>query len=409
MNVKKTFSRYAIFASVMAFGFACSHSEKLVDNEFLIEGRLSDVEDGTIILLLRTNDNKMNGSNIMVTDTVKNGHFTFKGEVVSNPDWLSILAISEGFPPMPQDVWVAPKTKVKIEGKGKILPLWEVKSSVPYQKEANIYKDKCRDIIAEYARTHAERSYLLAKRNAAASEEETLVYRKSLDSNSVMLTSLTEKLYLAYADVMAQMNISTIWLDKMLLIARSLNNYDNLRNKANELYAKMSEEDKNTSMGQLITVSLFPPTVVGVGDSFADADLLDINGETKQISDYLGKYLLLDFWSRGCGPCIMALPEMKEISETYSENLTIISISLDTEDWWKEAMASHEMPWVNIRDSKGWGGLAASYGVNGIPNYVIISPEGKVVDKWAGYGTGYLKTKIGEKIVSNQKQIKQIY
>jgi len=34
----------------------------------------------------------------------------------------------------------------------------------------------------------------------------------------------------------------------------------------------------------------------------------------------------------------------------------------------------------------------------GIPNYVLISPEGIIVDKWAGYGTGLLKQKVGENL-----------
>ena len=58
----------------------------------------------------------------------------------------------------------------------------------------------------------------------------------------------------------------------------------------------------------------------------------------------------------------------------------------------------HDMPWVNIRDPKGMGGLAADYGVNAIPNYVMISQEGKVVDKWAGFGSGFLKRKVSENI-----------
>ena len=94
----------------------------------------------------------------------------------------------------------------------------------------------------------------------------------------------------------------------------------------------------------------------------------------------------------------MALPEMKEISETYSEKLTIISISLDTDAMWKEAMNEHDTPWINIRDPKGYGGLAANYGVRGIPNYTMISPEGKVIDKWMGFGDGHLKRKVGENI-----------
>jgi thiol-disulfide isomerase/thioredoxin len=129
-----------------------------------------------------------------------------------------------------------------------------------------------------------------------------------------------------------------------------------------------------------------------------DADFFDINGNTKHLSDYSGKYLLLDFWSSGCGPCIMALPEMKEISETYSEKLTIVSISFDPDAGWKKAMATHDMPWVNIRDPKSFGGLAANYGVSGIPHYVIISPENKIVDKWVGYVNGLIKKKVSEHV-----------
>ena len=160
----------------------------------------------------------------------------------------------------------------------------------------------------------------------------------------------------------------------------------------------MSEDDKSTPIGYEITANIFPPPIVGVGDDMADADFFDMDGNIKHLSDYSGKYLLLDFWSRGCGPCIAALPEMKEISETYRDNLIIISISLDAEATWKEAMAKHDMPWINIRDPKSMGGLAANYGVMGIPNYVMISPENVIIDKWMGFGTGYLQRKVSENI-----------
>ena len=96
----------------------------------------------------------------------------------------------------------------------------------------------------------------------------------------------------------------------------------------------------------------------------------------------------------------MSLPEMKEISEIYSEKLTIISISLDTKSRWELATNTYDMPWINIRDPKSYGGLAANYGVNGIPSYVMISPEGKVIDKWGGFGEGNLKRKVNKNIKS---------
>jgi len=55
------------------------------------------------------------------------------------------------------------------------------------------------------------------------------------------------------------------------------------------------------------------------------------------------------------------------------------------------------MPWVNIRDPKAMGGLIASYGARGIPYYVVISPEGKVIDQWFGYFDGFITKKSGQK------------
>lgn len=57
------------------------------------------------------------------------------------------------------------------------------------------------------------------------------------------------------------------------------------------------------------------------GDKMADTELFDLDGKIHHLTDFNGKYILLDFWSSGCGPCIMALPEMKEIQEQYKSVL----------------------------------------------------------------------------------------
>lgn len=126
----------------------------------------------------------------------------------------------------------------------------------------------------------------------------------------------------------------------------------------------------------------------------ADTELFDLDGKIHHLTDFNGKYILLDFWSSGCGPCIMALPEMKEIQEQYKKRLTIISLSSDTKSRWKAASAKHEMTWQNLNDLKQTAGLYAKYGVRGIPNYVLISPEGKIMKMWSGYGKGSLKLKM---------------
>ena len=400
--MKKSSFRFYLLASIIFFSVVHSHSENLLDNEFLIEGEISGVEDGTIINLIRWDEHT--GKRI-ASDTLRSGRFIFKEKAESNTDKLSISPRGDGFSSKMLYVWVAPGVKVEIKGNGKLHPLWEVKSSVPYQKEQNLYTDKSRDIIAESARISIERNKAGSKIMAASSREESIPYRNIVDSLDVIGDSLMVIEYSAYVDILEKTNITPIWLEKMrniaLLVEPSKENkkyYGELRKKVEVLYERMSEEDKQTSYGAHITARLFPSIVVEIGDDFADTDLLDASGNVKHLANYLGKYLLLDFWSRGCGPCIMALPEMKEISETYSEKLTIISISLDTDAMWKEAMNKHDMPWVNIRDPKSYGGLAANYGVRGIPNYIMISPEGKIIDKWMGFSNGSLKKNISKNI-----------
>ena len=401
----------AAILGITFFSGACMRSEKLVGNQFLIEGEVSGVEDGTVIRLFRCNDNIRfinHDRSIFTTDTVKNGRFRFKGETVSNLDWLYIESRGKGFPNMFLDIWVAPRTKVKITGKGKLYPVWDVQSSVPYQKEQNRYTNKSRDLIAEYARVQIEKNNMFENRGSIASEEERLAFNENFESLAVVLDSLWIQQMIAEVDILEETNITTIWLERLRAVVMTLRHndnalteyelYDYLRTKAVELYEKMSEKDKNTAYGKEITANLFPPSVVKVGDNMPDADLLDVDGNTKRIADYLGKYLLLDFWNSGCVPCIRALPEMKDILGTYCDKLTIVSISLDSDANWKEAMVKHDIPWVNIRDPKSWNGLALSYGVSGIPNYIMISPEGKIVDKWVGYSTGSLKQKVSENI-----------
>ena len=58
------------------------------------------------------------------------------------------------------------------------------------------------------------------------------------------------------------------------------------------------------------------PVMVDIGDDMVDADLIDRDGHICHLSEFKGKYILLDFWNRGCGPCMKAFPEAAEIAET---------------------------------------------------------------------------------------------
>lgn len=137
--------------------------------------------------------------------------------------------------------------------------------------------------------------------------------------------------------------ITPVWLDKYQLFCSFLQYNQKFGNQdlIRSLYTRMSEADKQTETGQLITAYLNLPEEVNVGDEMVDGDLYDLDGNVRHLTEFKGKYILLDFWSQGCGPCVQSLPEMEEITEMYKGRMEVISISQDPKDEWKKFIAEN--------------------------------------------------------------------
>ena len=168
------------------------------------------------------------------------------------------------------------------------------------------------------------------------------------------------------------------------------------RKEVEELYARLTDEQRETPEALDIRAYLFPAQTVATQEQAADGDLFDLQGNVHRLSDFKGKAVLIDFWSRGCGPCLKALPEMKEISQKYKDRLEVVSISIDDKTNWEIASRHHAISWWNLNDLKGNHGLYAKYSAGSIPRYVFLSPEGEVVEMWSGYGKGSLLEKLGK-------------
>lgn len=198
---------------------------------------------------------------------------------------------------------------------------------------------------------------------------------------------------------MKEAPVSSIWMNKFLMHATRLQ-WDKECDYIPEiraLYSRMSDADKQTEVGQEITEYMNLGEEVNVGDDMVDGDLFDLDGNLRHLSEFKGRYIMLDFWSRGCGPCVQSIPEMEEVAEIYKDKLTVVSICGDSKQGWQEFVAEKKMTgnqWNELR--KGRTGLAARYQALGIPHYILISPKGKVQEMWSGYGPGSLKSKLKE-------------
>lgn len=123
------------------------------------------------------------------------------------------------------------------------------------------------------------------------------------------------------------------------------------------------------------------------GDYDAPAFTLE-NLERKQVSlsDFRGKWVVLDFWGSWCKWCIKGFPELKEAYAKYKGKLEIIGIdNRDTKDQWRDAVKRFDLPWVQLYNPKETAeALLAKYMVEGFPTKVIVSPQGKIMDITVG-------------------------
>ncbi|QLC65449.1 AhpC/TSA family protein [Flavobacterium sp. LPB0248] len=168
------------------------------------------------------------------------------------------------------------------------------------------------------------------------------------------------------------------------------------KNEFNKLYSSFDTKYKNSIYGERIVSYLKVGDQIKNGDLFSDFEAKDQFGKTRKFSEFIGKYILLDFTETYCRPCVQSVKEIKEVFESKGEKLTIISFYADKSELiWKNGLQRDQPGWITLNDGKGPGGeTLLKYGVSGYPTFFLIDPDGKIVENFFGYENQKIKTMI---------------
>jgi peroxiredoxin len=150
------------------------------------------------------------------------------------------------------------------------------------------------------------------------------------------------------------------------------------------LFDKLSPVLRNSVEASQARIFFANQTALKPGQQAPDFAQPDINGKLVKLSDFRGRYLLLDFWASWCGPCRASNPELVKLYESFSgKNFAILGISLDDQQGrkdWLKAIKADGLKWQQVSDLRHWdNAVVKQYSVAAVPFSVLIDPEGKLI------------------------------
>ncbi len=353
-----------------------AHADGSMPGNAVITGHTTALPDSTEMLLYKWNGDV---GTLIGKDTVLNGKYRFEIPDLTDVVKTDVSTLAPGLPTMERILYIGPGAEVEIEGDDALIYTWPVRSNVAEQAEFDRFLYHNKHLWDQYQQYGIE----IQKKSGSSKR-----FSEMQDSIRHIINE-RELSYLKTAPV------TDLWLDLFTKFGRFIKNYsDEEADDLRAVFESLDDSMKTSAKGQKLRVYLYPETELAIGDKIPDLPLFDLDGNEHHFRDYSGKWILVDIWSSGCGPCIMAMPELDELRQKKTDAYEIISLSIDNEDSWRSATQVFNVSGLNFNEGVEDRGIYGRLPQHALPSYLIISPDGIIQDMWNGHSKGIYGRKI---------------
>ena len=327
-----------------------------------VTGYSPALKDGTLVLA-------GTGTIGNVVDTVQAGRFAFTLPVEELTEGF-LGFIGDGCPNFNLTLFLRPGVTVKLTGTDCFYPLWKIESPLPEQQTQSRITEHCRDVVTELMQMD-------------------LAHAPWADREVVEMKYMKQQMDILPSLPVDAATIRALWVISMT--AKNTKDFpymEQLKELEKTIAARAPKgfEEKLAEIHNYV----YPPRLLQVGDEAVDAELFDMQGQKHHLFEAFsnGKYVLLDFWGIGCGPCMMSEPEMREVYEKMKDKLEIVAINQNKLSEWQKHEFSKRIVGKNWNNAMK--DISSKYcDMGAIPYYVLISPDKRIIWKAVGYQPGY--------------------